>query len=157
MSLVGFKAQNHAQQVLVNGPRSHVDDRGTTPEVFDPIHEAYGFTVDVAAAEHNAKLPRFYTIEDDTPNPDAHPARMPLRLASHLVAMTTPPGGLVLDPFAGNATTGVAANRIGRRFIGIELDEHYAAAASARLRDDAPLLCLPTAEQTTLTFKGDAA
>lgn len=65
MSLVGFKAQNHQQQVLVNGPRSHVDDRGTTPEVFDPLHERFAFTVDVAALPHNAKLPRFYTIEQD--------------------------------------------------------------------------------------------
>lgn len=65
MSLVGFKAQNHPQQVLVHSPRSHVDDRGTTPEVFDPLHERFGFTIDVAAAEHNAKLPRFYSIDDD--------------------------------------------------------------------------------------------
>jgi phage N-6-adenine-methyltransferase len=65
MSLVGFKAQNHEQQVLVHGPRSHVDDRGTTADVFDPLHERFGFTVDVAAAAHNAKLPRYYTIEDD--------------------------------------------------------------------------------------------
>ena len=63
----------------------------------------------------------------------------------------------MLDPFAGNATTGIAANRIGRRFIGIELDEDYAAAASARLRDDAPLLCIPPAEQTSLAFDGDTA
>lgn len=65
MSLVGFKAQNHAQQVMVHGPRSHVDDRETTPEVFEPLHARFGFTVDVAAAAHNAKLPRFYSIEDD--------------------------------------------------------------------------------------------
>jgi phage N-6-adenine-methyltransferase len=65
MSLVGFKAKNHRQQVLVNGPRDDVDDRGTTPEVFDPINARFDFTVDVAAAAHNAKVPRFYTINDD--------------------------------------------------------------------------------------------
>lgn len=65
MTLVGFKAQNHQQQVLVHGPRSHVDDRATTPEDFAPLHERFGFTVDVAAAPHNTKLERFYTIEDD--------------------------------------------------------------------------------------------
>lgn len=65
MSLVGFKAQNHEQQVLVRGPRSHVDDRATTPEVFDPLHERYGFTLDVAAAPHNAKVARHFTIDDD--------------------------------------------------------------------------------------------
>ena len=65
MSLVGFKAQNHAQQVLVRGPRSHVDDRAITPEDFAPLHERFGFTIDAAAAPHNAKLPRYWTIEDD--------------------------------------------------------------------------------------------
>lgn len=80
-----------------------------------------------------------------TPNPDAHPARMPVKLAQHLVAMTTPPGGLVLDPFAGNATTGVAANRLGRRFLGIEIDADYAAGARRRLAEDSPLLAVATA------------
>jgi site-specific DNA-methyltransferase (cytosine-N4-specific) len=70
------------------------------------------------------------------PNPDAHPARMPIMLARHAVAMACPPGGLVLDPFAGNCTTGVAATRSGRRFLGIELDPGYAAAGSQRLTND---------------------
>ncbi len=65
MSLVGFRAQNHQQQLDVRGPRSHVDDRATTPEVFGPLHERFGFTVDVAASSENAKLPRFYTADDD--------------------------------------------------------------------------------------------
>lgn len=65
MSLVGFKAQNHQQQVLVHGPRSHVDDRATPPEVFDPLNERFGFTIDVAASVHNAKCERYYTIDDD--------------------------------------------------------------------------------------------
>jgi DNA modification methylase len=70
------------------------------------------------------------------PNPDAHPARMPIKLARHLVALACPPGGVVLDPFAGNATTGVAATRSGRRFVGIELDPAYAAGARRRLEED---------------------
>lgn len=63
MSLVGFRAQNHEQQVRVRGPRSHVDDRATTPEVFEPLHARFRFTIDVAAAPHNAKLPRYFTPE----------------------------------------------------------------------------------------------
>lgn len=65
MSLVGFKAQNHAQQVLVHGPRSHVDDRATTPEDFGALHARFGFSIDVAASAENTKLPRFYTSEQD--------------------------------------------------------------------------------------------
>jgi phage N-6-adenine-methyltransferase len=65
MSLVGFKARNHFQQVGKRGPNPKVDDRQTSPEVFDPLHERFGFTIDVAASSKNAKLPRYYTIEDD--------------------------------------------------------------------------------------------
>jgi phage N-6-adenine-methyltransferase len=61
MSLVGFKPQNHPQQTT----KPHVDDRQTAPETFDPLHARFGFTIDVAASAENAKLPRFYTREDD--------------------------------------------------------------------------------------------
>jgi DNA modification methylase len=83
-------------------------------------------------------------------NPDAHPARMPVKLAQHLVAMTCPPGGLVLDPFSGNGTTGVAANRIGRRYLGIELDADYAEASRRRLAEDAPLFASVAAPEPEL-------
>lgn len=74
-----------------------------------------------------------------TPNPDGHPARMPLELAQRLVALSCPPGGVVLDPFAGNCTTGVAATRSGRGFLGVEIDSEYAAGGRRRLVEDAPL------------------
>lgn len=62
MSLVGFKAQNHPQQKR----KDKVDDRCTPPELFGPLAERFGgFTLDVAAAPHNAKCERFFTIEDD--------------------------------------------------------------------------------------------
>lgn len=61
MSLVRFKAQNHPQQ----SAKPSVDDRATVPEVFGPLNDRFGFTVDVAAAAHNAKCERFYSIEDD--------------------------------------------------------------------------------------------
>ena len=62
MSLIGFKAQNHPQQPK----KDQVDDRGTDPEFFARMVERFGpFTVDVAAAAHNAKCERYYTIDDD--------------------------------------------------------------------------------------------
>lgn len=98
----------------------------------------------------------FTTAVGGTPNPDAHPARMPVKLAQHLVALTTPPEGLVLDPFSGNATTGVAANRLGRRYLGFEIDADYAAQSLVRLADDAPLMDVPEPEHEQLAI-GDAA
>lgn len=65
MSLVGFHARNHRQQVGRRGADPLVDDRATTRETFALLHERFRFTVDVAASAHNAKLPRFYSIEDD--------------------------------------------------------------------------------------------
>lgn len=59
MSLVGFKSRNHPQQVGRRGGLPSVDDRATTPELFAALHERFGFTLDVAAAEHNAKLARY--------------------------------------------------------------------------------------------------
>jgi len=65
MSLVGFHARNHRQQVSKRGPNPDVDDRATTFEDFYPLHERFEFTIDVAASAHNAKLPRFYSLEED--------------------------------------------------------------------------------------------
>jgi site-specific DNA-methyltransferase (adenine-specific) len=51
-----------------------------------------------------------------------------------------PPGGVILDPFAGSGSTGVAAVQEGRRFIGIERDVEYARIARERLSVAAPML-----------------
>lgn len=61
MSLVGFQARNHPQQKA----KASVDDRGTTPEVFEPLHARFRFTIDVAATPENATLSRFYTAADN--------------------------------------------------------------------------------------------
>lgn len=69
-----------------------------------------------------------------------HYAVMPKKLARKLVLSICPPGGTVLDPFAGAGTTGVVALEEGRSFVGIELSEQYADIARCRLADTAPLL-----------------
>lgn len=62
-----------------------------------------------------------------------HPAPMALGLAEHLVKLAVFPGQIVLDPFAGSGTTGVAARKHGRSFIGIEQNGNWAAEAAERL------------------------
>lgn len=54
-----------------------------------------------------------------------HPARMPIQLAEFFIKMLTTSGQYVLDPFAGSNTTGAAAERLGRRWIAVELDGEY--------------------------------
>src|SRR5437867_4125866 len=63
-----------------------------------------------------------------------HPAPFPLELAERLIRMFSFVGDTVLDPFAGTATTNVAAARWGRNSIGVEVDSHYFNLALERLR-----------------------
>lgn len=59
------------------------------------------------------------------PFSDAHFAVMPVALAQRCIAAGCKPGGTVLDPFSGSGTTGLAAARLGRRYVGIDLSADY--------------------------------
>jgi site-specific DNA-methyltransferase (adenine-specific) len=74
--------------------------------------------------------------------PRVHDTQKPLNLMLELVELFTDPDDLVLDPFCGSGTTGVACLRLGRRFIGIEKDEKYAAIARERLEAESRGLTL---------------
>ncbi len=63
-----------------------------------------------------------------------HPAPFPVALAERLIKLYSWPNDVVLDPFAGSGTTLVAADRLGRKGIGIELSPIYAALIEERLR-----------------------
>ncbi|TNE44382.1 MAG: site-specific DNA-methyltransferase [Deltaproteobacteria bacterium] len=54
-----------------------------------------------------------------------HPTQKPMALLERIVLASTEPGDLVLDPFAGSSTTGIAALKHGRRFVGMDIDEEY--------------------------------
>jgi site-specific DNA-methyltransferase (adenine-specific) len=62
-----------------------------------------------------------------------HPTQKPLELVERMVLASCPSGGLVLDPFAGSGTTGVACARHGRAFTGFEINPEYCAAARQRI------------------------
>ena len=86
----------------------------------------------------------------------AHPTEKPLSLMIELVSLFTDPGDLVLDPYAGSGTTGVACMRLGRRFAGAERDDRYHALAKERLDAEASGISLQAsrAGQQSL-FGGD--
>lgn len=63
-----------------------------------------------------------------------HPTVKPIELMRYLIRLITPPGGIVLDPFAGSGTTGVAAALEGFDFLGFEMMADYAEIARARIR-----------------------
>ncbi len=63
-----------------------------------------------------------------------HPTQKPMELLERILLASTEPGDLILDPFCGSGTTGVAATKLGRRFVGIELSAEYAALSVRRFQ-----------------------
>jgi len=61
-----------------------------------------------------------------------HPTVKPVKLMEWLIRLITPKNGVVLDPFMGSGTTGIAAKNVGLSFIGIEISEEYAVIAKKR-------------------------
>lgn len=65
--------------------------------------------------------------------PNTHPTVKPVKLMEYLIKLVTPANGIVLDPFMGSGTTGVAAKKLGFSFVGIEREAEYAAIAEKRI------------------------
>ncbi|KQQ58453.1 MULTISPECIES: site-specific DNA-methyltransferase [Rhizobium/Agrobacterium group] len=79
-----------------------------------------------------------------------HPTQKPEALLARVIMASTKPGDVVLDPFFGSGTTGAVAKRLGRHFVGIEREQEYIDAASARIAAVEPL---GKAELTVMTGK----
>ncbi|CAH0339869.1 site-specific DNA-methyltransferase [Rhizobium sp. CECT 9324] len=79
-----------------------------------------------------------------------HPTQKPEALLARIIMASTKPGDIVLDPFFGSGTTGAVAKRLGRHFVGIEREQDYIDAASARIAAVEPL---GKTELTVLTGK----
>jgi modification methylase len=67
-----------------------------------------------------------------------HPTQKPEALLHRIILASSKPGDLVMDPFFGSGTTGAAAKRLGRHYLGIERDKTYLAGAKARLKAVVP-------------------
>ncbi|MDT9726025.1 site-specific DNA-methyltransferase [Xylanibacillus composti] len=71
----------------------------------------------------------FWSMPENTD----HPTQKPEKLVAKIILASSNEGDVVLDPFLGSGTTSVVAKKLGRRYIGIELDETYACLAEKRL------------------------
>ena len=83
---------------------------------------AKGYTEDVAKG-----------LDRNRPVANFHPTVKPVKLMEYLITMVTPKNGIVLDPFMGSGSTGVACRNLGFDFIGIEKEEDYLKIAEGRI------------------------
>jgi site-specific DNA-methyltransferase (adenine-specific) len=69
---------------------------------------------------------------------DAHPCQLPEHLIERLLLMSSDEGDIVLDPFVGTGTTVIAAKKLGRKFIGIDIDPKYVEITNKKLETTEP-------------------
>lgn len=77
-----------------------------------------------------------FEVKPDPGQPGPHPTTKPLPLMRELVSLFSDPDELILDPFAGSGSTGIACRQLGRRFLGFELSRDYFDIACRRLRGE---------------------
>ena len=74
--------------------------------------------------------------DDRLIHPTVHPYEKPVSLMERLIRIYTNPGDTILDPYMGSGTTGVAAVRLGRSFVGIEIETNHYLTAKERIENE---------------------
>lgn len=121
------------------GQQREVNDT-FTPKTGAAVYGDYGPRPTVQPRDSGGSAARFFysaKADSDDRIGSKHPTVKPVDLMRYLVRLVTPPGGIVLDPFAGTGTTGEAAWREGMKAILIEREPEYQADIAERMR-----LCL---------------
>lgn len=106
----------------------HYDEKTGRPYVYTAAHQDFG-----SAARFFYCAKASQAEREEGANGITHPTVKPIRLMAWLCNLLTSPGGLILDPFMGSGTTGIAAALNGYRFHGIEREEEYLKLATARI------------------------
>lgn len=70
---------------------------------------------------------------------DEHPCQLPMHLLERIILMSTDEGDIVLDPFNGTGTTAIAAKRLGRNYVGFDLDSKYVEITKSKLEQEITL------------------
>ena len=109
-------------------------DRAKARPERERLHLPYETTID--ADEFMAATLDVWDIPPESARRVSHPAPFPVELPERLIRLYTYEGDLVLDPFLGSGSTLVAARRLGRRYVGYDLDPTYIDIARLRVRDE---------------------
>ena len=111
-------------------------DSGSTARFFtqavpDPLDAAlFKYCAKASTSERNTGTE---ALQEAVGKGNIHPTAKPVKLIEWLITLVTPPSGVVLDPFIGSGTTGVAAELLGFRWIGCERETDYAMIAYHRI------------------------
>ena len=122
------------RDLLLNG--YHAQKRPSGHDISDKFATDNGAAIPpnliaLANTESNGQYLRYCKEKGFAP----HPARFPAQLPEYFIRMLTDPGDLVIDPFAGSCVTGEVCERLGRKWICIELEEDYLKAAVGRFQE----------------------
>lgn len=100
-----------------------------------PSHELVGLLQMPEARIVDRSLADIQPFKYSGKKPHGHPAEKPISLMEFLVKHGSPDGGIILDPFMGSGTSLEAADRLGRKAVGIELDESWCEVAAKRVTE----------------------
>jgi len=118
------------------------------PKGLRPSYEMVALWAEPNFSIEDRSIPDVQRFKWSSMKPHGHPAEKPEGLMRFCIENGCPEGGIVLDPFAGSGTTGVACVQTGRRFIGVELDAGYFEVARRRIMAAQPEAPLFAAEST---------
>ena len=120
--------------------KHHANNRTTESAVGDLGHPGNQGFNDEGSASRYFYCPKTSKSERNNADKNTHPTVKPVELMKYLCRLVTPKGGVVLDPFMGSGSTGMAAKDEGFDFIGIEKDEEYFKICESRIGRFAPLM-----------------
>lgn len=143
----GIYGSSHAQDTH----KTHGQALGRFPAnlVHDGSEEVLACFPDAGGSDKGSAARFFYCAKasrSERGEGNGHPTVKPLALMRWLITLVAPPNAVVLDPYMGSGTTGVAALQLGRKFVGIERDSEYFRIAKARM-DGAELPLFATADR----------
>lgn len=129
---LGFSDSGNASRFfksILYYPKASKKERNMGCENLPPQAKVFNGQSDKPSKNMKDVEKRFTT----QPKQNNHPTVKPIALMEYLIKMVTPKGGIVLDPFMGSGSTGVAAKKNGYDFIGIDMTPEYVEIAKARI------------------------
>lgn len=128
---LGCRCFTHATEVLLWATKAKKGSKDRHKFNYDQMKEEN-------AGKQMKSVWHFSTPSEEEKRLGKHPTQKPLALIARCLRATTDPGDLVFDPFSGSGSTGVAALKLGRHFVGCEQDKAYAALAACRMNETVP-------------------